>query len=93
MAGADTIDLRKIGLKPREMQVLRSAVWARTQVENGFYLCSPGQNRAAERMIARGFLTKADANFSPPAPDWLVVVLTNENHAALVAAEKLASAP
>ena len=46
----------------------------------------PGQNRAAERMIKRGFLTKPEQGFSPPAPDWLVVVITNKNLACLQAA-------
>jgi hypothetical protein len=81
------VNLEAVGLRPREMQVLQAAAWARTQVPNGHYLCSTGQNRAAERLIAKGFLTKADADFSPPMPDWLVVVLTNENYAALRAAE------
>lgn len=84
------INMSKIGLKPREMQVLRAARWALTQVPNGFYLCSPGQNRAAERMIERGFLTKADAQFSPPTPEWWVVVLTPANVKKLKAAEKKA---
>ena len=81
------IDMRAVGLKPREMQVLRYAHWAWSQVPNGHYLCSTGQNRAAERLIERGFLTKADQQFSPPAPDWIVVVLTPENYEALRVAE------
>lgn len=82
----DTIDMGQIGLKPREMQVLSAAAWAWSQVPNGHYLCSPGQKRAAERMIERGFLTKAKADFSPPVPNWLVVVITNDNYSALHAA-------
>lgn len=84
---SEPMDMSRIGLKQREMQVLRAAAWARTQVSNGHYLCSSGQNRAAERMIERGFLTKVDKKFSPPAPDWIVVVLTEENYAALRKAE------
>lgn len=84
---SDTIDMEKIGLKPREMQVLQAAAWARTQVPNGHYLCSPGQNRAAERMITRGFLTKAEHDFSPPSPGWIVVKLTEDNYSAMRGAE------
>lgn len=85
------IDMLKIGLRPREMHVLRYAVWAHSQTPNGHYLCSPGQNRAAERMIERGFLSKAEHQFSPPVPEWLVVVITPENMAALRAAERRAA--
>lgn len=88
-----TIDMRKIGLRPREMQVLRYAVWARTQTPDGNYLCSDGQKRAAERLIERGFLTKSKNGFSPPAPDWLVVVITNKNLVALQAAEASPTPP
>lgn len=87
---SETIDMEKVGLRPREMQVLQAAAWARTQVPNGHYLCSTGQKRAAERMIARGFLTKAKADFSPPSPDWLVVLLNEENYSALRSAESSA---
>lgn len=74
-----------LGIRPREAGVIRSAIWARTQTPNGFYLCSPGQKAAAERMIAQGFLTRAPSNFSPPV-DWLVVVLSPENVDAINAA-------
>jgi hypothetical protein len=76
------IDMAALGLKPREMQVMRCAAWAWTQVSNGHYLTSPGQKRAAERMIARGFLTKVDAHFVPPV-DWVVVKLVAENYKAM----------
>lgn len=78
------IDMKALGLKPREQQVMRAAQWALTLVQNGHYLTSPGQRRAAERMIERGFLTKVDAKFSPPV-DWLVVKLTTENWNAMAA--------
>lgn len=84
---AGVIDMSKIGLKPREMQVLRYAAFAWTHVTNGHYLCSSGQNRAAERLIKRDFLTRAKHQFSPPMPDWIVVVLTPRNRQVLKAAE------
>lgn len=74
-----------LGIKPREAGVIRWAIWARTQVPNGFYLCSDGQRAAAERMIARGFLTRAPSNFSPPV-NWITVVLNPENVDAINAA-------
>jgi hypothetical protein len=83
------IDLAKIGLKPRECYVLQYAVKARSLVSNGHYLCSQGQNRAAERLIARKFLTRvAGVQFFPPQPGWLVVKITPRNLAALRAAER-----
>jgi len=84
------VDMTKIGLRPREMQVLSAAVHAWALVGNGHYLCGTGQNRAAERLIKRGFLTKVevDAKFSPP--DWIVVVITPENVKALRDAEAAA---
>lgn len=85
-----SINMQKIGLRPREMQVMRYAMWARHQVDNGHYLCSPGQNRAAERLMARGFLTKAEHDFSPPMPDWIVVMITEDNLKALRLAERQA---
>ena len=86
----DVVDMTKIGLRPREMQVLSAAVHAWSLVGNGHYLCGTGQNRAAERLIKRGFLTKVevDAKFSPP--DWIVVVITPENVKALRDAEAAA---
>jgi hypothetical protein len=83
----ETIDMSKIGLRPREMQVLRSARWAWTQVPNGHFLCAPNQNAFAERLIAKGFLTRAEHEFFPPVPDWIVVVITEQNYAALRKAE------
>ena len=86
----DVVDMTKIGLRPREMHVLRAAVHAWSLGGNGHYLCGTGQNRAAERLIKRGFLTKVevDAKFSPP--DWIVVVITPENLKALREAEAAA---
>jgi hypothetical protein len=90
LASDDVVDMTKIGLRPREMQVLSAAVHAWSLVGNGHYLCGAGQNRAAERLIKRGFLTKVevDAKFSPP--DWIEVVITPENMKALREAEAAA---
>jgi hypothetical protein len=79
----DVVDMTKLGLRPREMQVLQWAVHAWSLGGNGHYLCGTGQNRAAERLIKRGFLTKVevDVTFSPL--DWIVVVITPENVEAL----------
>jgi hypothetical protein len=81
------VDMTKLDLRPREMHVLRAAVHAWSLGGNGHYLCGIGRNRAAERLIKRGFLTKVevDAKFSPP--DWIVVVITPENVKALREAE------
>jgi hypothetical protein len=84
------VDMTKLGLRPCEMHVLRAAVHAWSLGGNGHYLCGTGHNRAAERLIKRGFLTKVevDAKFSPP--DWIVVVITPENLKALREAEAAA---
>jgi hypothetical protein len=84
------VDMARIGLRPREMSVLQYAAHARANVEGGRYLCGIGQRRSAERLMARGFLTKAEATFFPPQPDWLVVKLTDRNVAALRRAERAA---
>jgi hypothetical protein len=76
-ASDDVVDLTRIGLRPREKQVLSAAVNAWSLVGNGHYLCGTGQKRAAERLIKRGFLTKVEVDATPP--DWIVVVITPEN--------------
>lgn len=72
------VDMKQLGLKPREMQVLRYAAYAARAVPGGRHLVSDGQRRAAERLVVRKFLTKARAEFTPPV-DWLVVRLTKQN--------------
>jgi hypothetical protein len=83
----DIVDMTKLGLRPREMQILSAAIHAWSLAGNGHYLCGTGQTHAAERLIKRGFLTKVevDATFSPP--DWIVVVITAENVEALYEAQ------
>ncbi len=70
-------------LRPREIQVLNSAAYSRQKFGIENYLCTPGQTKAAERMIARGFLTEVERlGFG----GWgLVVKLTDENIAAIKA--------
>lgn len=80
--------VQKLGLRPREWQTLRSALWARQQVPNGHYLCSPGQVSAARRLIARKFLTKVSRKQSGLVTlgsddAWLVVKYTKANVAAV----------
>lgn len=70
------------GLKPREIGVLRWCLQAREIVPNGHYLTSgTQQTAAANRLIDRGLLTKADDQPFPPLPDTVVVYLTQENWA------------
>jgi hypothetical protein len=77
------VDMTKLGLRPREMQVLGAAVHAWSLGGNGHYLCGTGQNRAAERLIKRGFLTKVEVDQKFSSPDWIEVVITPENLKAL----------
>ena len=83
---AAAIDLRSLNLRPREMQVLQFARRTWDLVPNGHALVSTNQIKSAERLIARGFLSKADATCSPPVDWFFVVVLTDENMAALTSA-------
>jgi hypothetical protein len=86
----DVVDMTKLGLRPREMHVLRAAVHAWSLGGNGHYLCGTGQNRAAERLIKRGFLTKVEVDEKFSSPDWIEVVITPENLKALREAEAAA---
>jgi hypothetical protein len=71
-------------LKPREWNVIRAAIYSQREFGIESYLCSPGQTKAAERMIARGFLTKVEQiGFG----GWgLVIKITAENVEAINAA-------
>jgi hypothetical protein len=89
-AAGDVVNMTKIGLRPREMQVLSAAVHAWSLGGNGHYLCGTGQNRAAERLIKRGFLTKVEVDEKFSSPDWIEVVITPENVKALREAEAAA---
>ncbi|MGU3476439.1 hypothetical protein [Methylobacterium sp. D48H] len=87
---ADGIDLRPLNLRPRELQVLQWARRAWDLVENGHALVSPNQIKSAQRLIDRGFLTKADTTCSPPADWFFPVVLTPENVEAIARAAEAA---
>lgn len=68
------------GLRSREIGVLQACLHARTLVPNGHYLTSGRQQTAAaNRLIERGMLTKAEQQLTPPMPDSIVVYLTQEN--------------
>jgi hypothetical protein len=77
-----------LGLKPRERSVLRCCLWAKTQTSNGHFLASPGLVPAAERLIARDYLTKADRQMTPPVGPktfGIVVVVSEANLSKLIA--------
>lgn len=74
-----------LGLKPAEWKAIRDCMWARTQVSNGHYLPAFGRMKAHGRMVERGFMTEVfepDKGMWPPAPDWRVFKITDENIAA-----------
>jgi hypothetical protein len=72
-----------LALKPRERSVLRDCMWARTQVANGHFLTA--SVRSAERLIARGYLTRAASQPVPFDPKFgLVVLLEQDNFNKLV---------
>jgi hypothetical protein len=58
------IALDRLDLRPRERLVLRNCLWALTQVPDGHFLTPPNTMSSAERLIARGYLTKV----SDPSP-------------------------
>lgn len=70
-----------LGLKHYEWKMIRDARHAWTLVPNGHFLPTPckANVNAAARLVERGYLTMVPGNFSPPQPDWIVVVLTLEN--------------
>jgi hypothetical protein len=76
----------KIGLRPREMQVLSAAVNAWSLVGNGHYLCGAGHNaRPSGRLSAASSRRwRWMRSFRRP---WIVVVITPENVKALRAAQ------
>lgn len=47
-------------LKPTEARLIRNALWARSQVDNGYFLSPPRTIPSALRLIERGYLAKAE---------------------------------
>ena len=82
MAG---LNLKPLGLTAYELRVLQRA---RRHPPHCDKLLSPVYAKAAERLIARGFLTKSDHQVQPPGGSGFgpVVRLTKENFAAMAAA-------
>jgi len=73
-----TAFVHPLGLKASEFRLIRDCMWAWSQVSNGHYLPAQRWRKAAEHLIERGYLTRAEAKFSPPT-DWIVVMITREN--------------
>lgn len=70
-----------LGLTRTEWNVIRGALWARTQVPNGHFLCGTTKavRNAVERLQSRKFITRVRAKFEPLQPDWPVVKITRRN--------------
>jgi hypothetical protein len=85
----------RINFRPRERKVLRLCLWARSQVSNGNFLVLPSCVPAAERLIARGYLTKSENQTTPydPRGFGMVVVLEQENWSTLIADANALLAP
>jgi hypothetical protein len=83
------LDLTPLGLTVYELRVLQQARYAWELIPPPCdHLLSPAYTKAAERLIARGFLTKSDHQVQPPGGGGFgpVVRLTTENFAAMAAA-------
>ena len=68
-----------LGLTVSQMRLIRDCMWAWTQVPNGHYLPNPRWAKQARDLIKRGYLTESTNRVSPPAEDWIVVLITREN--------------
>lgn len=77
-------------LRPRERTVLRNCLWARTQVSNGYFL-TPSV-RSAERLIERGYLTKAPDQPVSFGPRFGLVVLVEQDNLDKLFKDALAAA-
>jgi len=71
----------ELGLRPREMRVIKACLYARTLVPNGHYLCALHEVASAKRLIARGFVTDvtSEAGLAPRLPGWIVVKIDEAN--------------
>lgn len=86
-----------LGLGKFEWEIIDRCLWARTVVENGFFLTSPSRRLAALRLIEKGYVTKAEPQIMHFGrdKDWgIVVLITQANidkyNAGLVAATSAA---
>lgn len=70
-----------LGLRKFEWNLIRDAMHARRYVSNGHFLPTPckANVNAAARLVERGYITMVENQFSPPQPDWIVVVMTQAN--------------
>lgn len=68
-----------LGISVSEFRLIKQAMWAWSQVPNGNFLPAPRWKKAAERLIARGYLTRCPNVFSPPQPGWIVILISREN--------------
>lgn len=70
-----------LGLGQFDWEVMRGAIWALQQVENGHYLPPVSRHKAALRMIGRGYLTDArterKGDINPGG--WVIVCLRQGN--------------
>lgn len=73
-----------LGLTACEWRLIRDAHHAHSLVPNGHFLPTPckANVNAAKRMVERGFLTFVEGQLTPPHPDWIVLVMTEENRVA-----------
>lgn len=86
-----------LGLNHSQFKLIRDCMWARSQVANGHFLPAARWRRAAEKLIERGFLTKAPEQ-PIPSHGWApVVFISDENiatyNSALRALEQTGPSP
>ena len=67
------------GLNKMDSSVIRWALWARTMVPNGHFLTTERQQKAAARMVERGFISDTGLRLF----GYMIIKITPENHAAL----------
>lgn len=78
-AAASAVELK---LRPTEARLLRNCIWARSEVENGYFLTPPRTVPSALRLIERGYLTQAKDQMAPAMG--LVVVFEDANWRKLI---------
>jgi len=70
-----------LGLRKHEWEAIRNCMWARTQVDSGYFLASPNRVASSRRMVTHGFLTEVDP-VKGSGGNWPVFKITPENIAA-----------